>query len=135
MAKRFCSILKCNGISGSLFKVMQDFLNDRKKQVLMNGKCLNWSTVKAGVPQGSVLGWLFFLIYISDNLNNVSCEIKLFADSTSLFSIVKDGYDTSIALNLVLEKFRIWAWQWKVLFIADETKKSYFLGKEPNLPT
>ena len=121
--------LKCNGISGSLFKVIQDFLHDRKQRVLLNGKCSNWSTVKAGVPQGSVLGPLFFLLYINDLPNNVSCEVKLFADDTSLFSVVKDEYVTSLALNLDLEKIRIWAWQWKMLFNADKTEEIIFSWK------
>ncbi len=56
------------------------------------------------MPQGSVLGPLFFLAYIYDLPNNVLCEVKLFADDTSLFSVVKDEYDTSLDLNRDLEK-------------------------------
>ena len=64
---------------------------------MLNGKNSNWSPVTAGVPQGSVLGPLFFLIYINDLVDdNVSSEAKLFADDTSLFTVV---YDVDIAAD------------------------------------
>ena len=56
----------------------------------MNGQCSNWSAVLAGVPQGSILGPLLFLIYINDLSDSLEFSVKLFADNTSLFSTVYD---------------------------------------------
>ena len=78
--------LEQNGISGKLHKLLHDFLVNRKQRVVLNGKVSSWSNVEAGVPQGSILGPLLFLIYISDLPKGLSSNAKLFADNTSLFS-------------------------------------------------
>ena len=78
--------LKNYGISGSLFTVIKDFLSNRQQRVVLNGKSSCWSSTTAGVPQGSVLGPLFFLIYINDFVDIISSEAKLFADDTSLLT-------------------------------------------------
>ena len=97
-----------NGIGGNLLGLTKDFLRDpRQRRFLLNGKSSNWSTVPAGVPQGSVLGPLFFPVYINDLQENVSCSEKLFADDTSLFSSVKNEYDTDLDMNRDLEKIRM----------------------------
>ena len=88
--------LKSNGISGPLLVLIDSYLSNRKQRVTLNAKSSNWSSISAGVPQGSVLGPLFFLVYINDLVENVSSDAKLFADDTSLFTIV---YDEGIAAN------------------------------------
>ena len=108
--------LQCNGISGDLLVFLKDFLKNRKHRVVLNGKSSDWLTVSAGVPQGSVLGPLFFLIYINDLVENVSCDVRLFADDTSLFSVVNDVATTAFEMNYDLEKIKLWAWQWKMQF-------------------
>ena len=62
------------------------------KWVLLNGKCSSWVPVFAGVPQGSVLDPLFFLIYINDlTKKDILSTNKLFADDTFIFSVVNDN--------------------------------------------
>ena len=112
------------GISGCLFTVIKDFLNNRNQRVVLNGKSSIWSPITAGVPQGSVLGPLLFLIYINDLVDNVSSEAKLFADDTSLFTVV---YDVDIAadqLNRDLKVISNWAHQWKMQFNPDKNKQA-----------
>ena len=80
--------LKQNGISGKLLNLIKDFLKNRKQRVVLNGQFSSWADVDTGVPQGSILGPLLFLIYIKDLTNDLSSSAKLFADDTSLSSVV-----------------------------------------------
>ena len=76
------------------------------------------------MPQGSVLGPLLFLIYINDLVDSINSEAKLFADDTSLFTVV---YDVDIAadkLNRDLEIISNWAHQWKMQFNPDINKQA-----------
>ena len=82
--------LKQNGVSGDLLNLIIDFLDARKQRVVLNGQYSSWASVKAGVPQGSILGPLFFLIFINDLSDNLISNPKLFADDTYLFSVVQD---------------------------------------------
>ena len=80
------------------------------QRVVLNRKCSHWELIKSGVPQGSILGPLFFLVNINDLADNVNFCIKLFADDTSLFSVVRDVANTSSELNKDLESISLWAW-------------------------
>ena len=116
--------LKQNGISGKLLSVIADFLSNRKQRVVLNGKSSSWTNVEAGVPQGSILGPLFFLIYINDLSDNLKTNPKLFADETSLFSIVHDLNVSANDLNHDLKKINDWAYQWKMNFNPDPSKQA-----------
>ena len=94
--------LKQNGISGNLLETLTDFLKDRKQRVVLNGQNSSWANVEAGVPQGSILGPLLFLIYINDLPDNLSTNVKLFADDTSLFSVVHDITTPSCDLIMIM---------------------------------
>ena len=74
----------------NLFKLIISFLNNRCQRVVLNGQSSVWKSVTAGVPQGSVLGPLFFLIYINDLPLGLTTDVKLFADDTSLFPAVNN---------------------------------------------
>ena len=82
--------MRQNGVSGQLLNVFQDYLKNRNHRVVLNGFQADYSTIESGVPQGSVLGPLLFLIYINDLEKNIKSNITFFADDTMLFSIVKD---------------------------------------------
>ena len=82
--------LKKTGISGHLLKIIEDFLSNRYQRVVLNGQSSGWAEVNVGVPQGSILGPLLFLIYINDLSTGLSSNPKLLADDTSLFSVVHD---------------------------------------------
>ena len=92
--------LKQNGISGNLLNVITDFLYQRKQRVVLNGQHSSWTNVQAGVPQGSILGPLFFLIYINDLSDGLTSNPKLLVDDTSLFSVVQNINSTANDLNI-----------------------------------
>ena len=125
--------LECKGISGNLLTLVRNYLKDHMQRVVLNGRSSEWATVSAGVPQGLVLGPVFFLIYINDLTENVACGVRLFADDTSLFSVVQSENETAQALNSDLEKLRIWAWQWKMKLNADKTEEFVFSCKRNKL--
>ena len=95
--------LSQNGISGNLLKLLTDFLKNRKQRLTLNGKTSFWTEVNAGVPQGSILGPLLFLIHINDLPDGLSSNVKLFADDTSLFSVVHDIHSSASDLNKDLQ--------------------------------
>ena len=116
--------LKQNGISGGLLKFFESYLRCRKQRVVVNGCSSDYSFIESGVPQGSVLGPLLFLIYINDLEKNIKSNIKFFADDTMLFSIVKDPATSANDLNHDLDTIRQWAHQWKMEFNPDPSKQA-----------
>ena len=116
--------LNQNGISGKLLSVLSDFLKDRKQRVILNGQVSSWTGVTAGVPQGSILGPILFLVYINDLADGLSSNAKLFADDTSLFSVIQDVGTSANELNNDLYQINKWAFQWKMSFKTDPSKQA-----------
>ena len=114
--------LKRNGINGNLLRLIYSLLSDRYPRVVLNGQTSNWNKIKAEVPQWSILGPLFFLIYINDLHSDLRCSAKLFADDTSLFSAVENVNETTANLNKDLENINKWAQQRKMFFNPGPTK-------------
>ena len=130
--------LKCNGISGTLHSFLSDYLSDRKQRVVLNGIESSWLPIESGVPQGSVLGPLLFLVYINDLTEGISSNMRLFADDSSLFIKVRDIEETQTQLMDDLEKITSWARQWKMEFNPDISKQAIeviFSHKKKNLFT
>ena len=105
--------LNQNSINGSLLKLLENYLHNRKQRVVLNGSYSEYS-IESGVPQGSVLGPLLFLVYINDLERNFKSNIKFFADDTMLFSIVENPVTSSNDLNHALDMIYQWAHQWKM---------------------
>ena len=79
--------------------------------MVLNDQCSNWSSVLAGVPQGSILGPLLFLICINDLPDGLESSVKLFADDTSLFSTIYDPNISADQLDKDLKKISDWAYK------------------------
>ena len=116
--------LKQNGIDGNLLKFFDSYLNHRQQRVVLNGFHSEYEAIESGVPQGSVLGPLLFLIYINDLEKNLKCNVKFFSDDTMLYSIVEEVNASADDLNHDLELIRRWAYQWKMEFNPDPTKQA-----------
>ena len=117
------------GISGPLLSWFTNYLNNRKQRVVLPGTSSSWKPIKAGVPQGSLLGPLLFLIYINDIVEDIHCNIRLFADDTSLFIIVDDPTEAAQLLNSDMEKIDQWAKEWLVRFNPAKSESLLFSRK------
>ena len=120
------------GISDSLFFLFKSYLSDRKQCTVVDGIKSNMLEIKAGVPQGSRLGPLLFIIYINDIGEGLESELLIFADDCSLLASGKDPTETTEKLNRDLNKISLWAKKWKVTFNAGKSKDLIFSNKVLN---
>ena len=82
--------------------------------------------ILAGVPQGSRLGPLLWILYVNDLCKNLESEVLLFADDTCLFATAKDPAQTAEIINRDLAKIHDWAATWKVTFNPGKSKDMIF---------
>ena len=101
--------IKSFGISDTPLKLIEYFLSNRCQRVVLNGQSWSWAEVSVGVPQESILGLFFSLMYIIDLSWGLSSTTKLFADGTFLLSVVHDVTQSISKLNDDLEKMSNWA--------------------------
>ena len=94
------------------------------QRTVLNGKTSQWGKVSAGVLQGSILGPLYFLVYINDLTADLKCNVKLFADDASIFSVVHDPNECAADLNHDLDLIKHWARDWRMSFNPDPTKQA-----------
>ena len=116
------------GIKGNLYNWIDDFLTHRRQRVVMNSTKSEWTNILSGIPQGSVLGPLLFLLYINDLSSVVQSYIKIFADDTKLFSAIKDEYDSEVLQN-DLYFLDEWSRTWQINFNITKCKVLH-LGKK-----
>ena len=118
---RFCAISTLYGMGESVVNWVRDWLSGRKQRVVVEGEESSWRPVISGVPQGSVLGPILFLIYINDLENEIGSNILKFADDTKMFRRVESQEDRH-QLQSDLNKLVKWAEKWQMLFNKDKCK-------------
>ena len=120
--------LKSFGISWNLLNLIKHYLTDRSQRVLLNGQCSNWQPILVGVSQGSILGPLFFLTYIDDLPDGLNSNVKLFADDTAIFWVVKNKKASDRDLSNDLDMISKWVYNWKTSFNPDpkNPRKRYY---------
>ena len=117
--KRLIAKLRNYGISGHVVAWIQEFLTERTQCVSVNGYKSNWRNVRSGIPQGSVLGALLFVIFINDLPENIKSHIFLFADDAKFFREVSDEKDATI-IQEDLETLDKWSNKWLLKFHPDK---------------
>ena len=100
---------------------MKNYLTDRFQRVVMRGVMSDWLRILAGVPQGSILGPLLYLIFSNDITNRIECLIKLFADDTIMGAAAQTAEECCAILQPNIEIITSWAKRWKVNLCPNKT--------------
>ena len=103
--QRLLEKLQHYGINGHILMWISEFLFGRTQCVVVDGAASSWSAVESGVPQGTVLGPLLFLLYINDLPDCVKSEVRLFADDCLLYRTI-EGIPDQLALQSDLTKLQ-----------------------------
>ena len=119
--KRLISKLRSYRFNPVIISWVENYLRDRSQYVEINGEQSQWQPVTSGIPQGSVLGPLLFLIYINDLPKHVNSTIYMYADDTKIYREIRDKHDQEI-LQKDLDSLKAWSDQWLLKF---HPKKCY----------
>ncbi|BHF62595.1 hypothetical protein SprV_0200558000 [Sparganum proliferum] len=103
------------GVRGKLLKWIENFLIGRSQTVRLGGQQSAEVTVTSGVPQGSVLGPILFLIYIDDCIHDLDCDIAMFADDIKLWTVIRNE-DDEAKLQANLDRLEQWSGYWHLPF-------------------
>jgi hypothetical protein len=118
---RLMTKVRALGIGGSVAKWIESWLANRKQRVVINGTHSRWSNVTSGVPQGSVLGPLLFLIYINDLDTDLISKVSKFADDTKL-GVNAAKPEAIQGMQQDLDKIGEWSEKWQMPFNTDKCK-------------
>ena len=121
--------LKQINIKGKSLDLLKSYLNNRKAKTVVDGAESSEQPVDAGVPQGSRLGPLLFILFINDIIDDLESTPHVFADDTTLITTGDNALETSNLLNRDLKRVSSWAAKWKVTFNAGKTKDLIFAKK------
>ena len=117
--RRLLGKLEAYGIHGNLLIWIRGFLDRRTQEVVVNGAKSATAPVLSGIPQGTVLGPVLFVIYINDLLDNISSSGLMFADDTKLFRQIRSRED-ALLLQSDIAKLEEWSNTWQLHFNADK---------------
>ena len=121
--------LKAYGIAGNLEKLRQSYLQNRKVCVSVDGQTSEFSHdhyINTGVPQGSILGPLLFILYINDIPDGLQSETFLYADDTSLYSSIPQNGSQTDLLQKDLDHIKEWSVKWQLTFKAQKSAHMIF---------
>ena len=129
------------GLKGRLLCWMEDYLKDREMRTVIKNEKSNWCSIESGVPQGSVLAPVMFVVYINDMVSGTNSYVNLFADDAKLLKRVEGQEDCEI-LQRDLDKILRWSKKWEMEFNTKKCKvmefgisakrptSDYFMGNE-----
>ena len=130
----YCVIHKISriGLNVKFIHWLSSYLTNRKQRVVIGGKFSKIMTLLAGVPQGSILGPLLFLLFINDLEVSLESDVNLFADDTILINVYNNVMLAETTLNSDLSKIQNWAAKWQVEFNPVKTVFMNFSLKKIN---
>ena len=117
--QRLITKLAAHGFDGDILNWIENWLADRKQRVVINGQFSGWRDVLSGVPQGSVLGPLLFVIYINDIDESVVSRALKFADDTKIYHTVNTSSDIEMLRSDLCNLFS-WSTEWQMLFNVEK---------------
>lgn len=123
--QRLLKKLRAHGICGNLLNWIGEWLYKRQQRVVLNGNVSDWLWVISGVPQGSILGPLLFLIFINDIDKGIVNKLLKFADDTKLVGIVSNESEVN-QLRADLKHLYDWSVDWQMLFNTEKCKVMHF---------
>ena len=129
--QRLLSKLEGYGIQGNLLKWINCFLTGRKQRVVIEGEVSEWSEVKSGIPQGSVLGPILFVIFINDLPEAVRSTCRIFADDTKVYRNVTSA-EGPVSLQTDLDSLVEWSDLWQLPFNSDKCHSMHLGYNNPN---
>ena len=113
--------LQCLGVGGVLLKWLSDYMSNRCQKVVLNGQGSPTMSTNAGVPQGSILAPLLFLIFMNDIDESIVSDMFIFADDTTLNKTYTSATEAEFCINVDLNTISKWANKWFVNFNSDKT--------------
>ena len=128
--KKLMTKVRALGIIGETADWIEDWLTGRKQRVVINGEASDWADITSGVPQGSVLGPLLFLIYINDIDIGLTSRIAKFADDTKLGTNSANPREVE-ALQNDLNRLGEWSDKWQMPFNCGKCKVMHIGDKNP----
>ena len=114
------------GIRGRLLGWFASYLEERMQRVVLKGTVSAWSTIMAGVPQGSILGPILYLLFAEDLCELIMCGLRMFADDTLLFAEGLTERECAKAIQPSLDALNKWAKKWKIKLNSSKTKTLTF---------
>ena len=112
---RMIAKLRGYGVDGAILEWIRSFLTERRQRVCIRGAKSSWTEVRSGIPQGTVLGPILFVIYINDLPDVIASYVFMYADDTKIFRVIRDDRDVDL-LQRDLDAASEWCRKWLLCF-------------------
>ena len=112
--------LERHGIDGSALQWFRNFLIGRMQRVVIRGTCSSWSPVLSGIPQGTILGPVLFILYVNEISSGILSTVKLYADDTKVCREISDIARDTVILQSELFHLKSWSEAWQLNFNANK---------------
>ena len=110
---------RAHGFDELVCKWVESFLTGRKQRIVLGSEVSEWSNVKSGVPQGSVLGPMLFIVFINDLPENLHFPSKLYADDCKIIAIIK-SLNGALLLQQDIDTLSRWCFNWQMKFNSEK---------------